>query len=265
MSYSTLIAAHMGHCGGNIPGNTLASAELALRSGADIIELDVSMCADGGLFVFHPDLEKRCLNRAIDVRTLSSTETAGLHFVNHQGNATRHTILPLAEMLSALKGRCIVNIDKFGDHPAEIARVVRDLHMQDQVLVKASGTRANAEIIAQVAPDLPYMPIVYDTDEITDYLQANRSIRFTGVEAVWWDDSAPVAQEEYFARLHRMGKRVWANAILFDDKRPLSGGHTDDVSLLDDPEKGWGWLVRHGVDIIQTDWPMHLHAYLQTL
>ena len=41
-----LIAAHMGTHGGNIPGNTQAAFELALRQGADIIELDVTKSAD---------------------------------------------------------------------------------------------------------------------------------------------------------------------------------------------------------------------------
>ena len=36
-----LISAHMGSCGYNLPGNTYASFAVALRQGADIIELGV--------------------------------------------------------------------------------------------------------------------------------------------------------------------------------------------------------------------------------
>ena len=52
-----LIAAHRGTAGGNLPCNTLAAYEAALRQGADIVELDVSRSADGELFVFHPGME----------------------------------------------------------------------------------------------------------------------------------------------------------------------------------------------------------------
>jgi len=44
-----LIAAHRGSFGGNIPCNTIASYEIALKQGADIIEVDVEMGGDGKL------------------------------------------------------------------------------------------------------------------------------------------------------------------------------------------------------------------------
>ena len=44
---------------------------------------------------------------------------------------------------------------------------------------------------------------------------------------------------------------------------PLAGGHSDDISLLEDPAQGWGWLAQKGFDIIQTDWAMHCVNYLR--
>lgn len=49
------------------------------------------------------------------------------------------------------------------------------------------------------------------------------------------------------------GRILWGNAILYSSRVPLAAGHTDDVSLTDDPAKGWGWLADKGFDIIQTD------------
>lgn len=259
------VAAHMGCFGGNIPGNTKASAELALRSGADIIELDVTMSADGELFVFHPKMERRMLNKDINIEAMAAKDVEQLHFVNQQGNPTSHTICYLKDMLAFLKDRCVINIDKFGDHPAEIAKVVRDLHMQDQVIVKSPGKQQHFDMIAEVASDLPYIPVLFDTDEVSGYLNAHKSIRFEGVEAVWSQDDAQVAQDEYIETIHGMGKYIWVNPILFNDKRQLVGGHSDDVSLLDDPDKGWGWLARKQFDIIQTDWPLQLSTYLRML
>mgnify|MGYP000494321345 CR=1 FL=1 len=40
------------------------------------------------------------------------------------------------------------------------------------------------------------------------------------------------------------------NAILYSSRVPLAAGHSDDVSLTDDPAKGWGWLADKGFDII---------------
>ena len=44
----------------------------------------------------------------------------------------------------------------------------------------------------------------------------------------------------------------------------LAGGHSDDISLTDDPGKGWGWLANNGCDIIQTDWVQMARQYLES-
>ena len=49
----TLLVAHRGISGGNIPCNTIAAFDAALADGADMIELDVSRSLDGTLYVFH--------------------------------------------------------------------------------------------------------------------------------------------------------------------------------------------------------------------
>ena len=58
-----IIVAHRGACGGNIPCNTVASYEIALKQGADMIEVDVSCSRDGKLFLFHPGMEIAHLNK----------------------------------------------------------------------------------------------------------------------------------------------------------------------------------------------------------
>lgn len=59
------------------------------------------------------------------------------------------------------------------------------------------------------------------------------------------------------------GADLWGNAILYSARVPLAAGHSDDVSLTDDPAKGWGWLADKGFDIIQTDWTKHCVDYLK--
>ena len=52
-----IIIAHRGVAGGNIPCNTTAAYEIALKQGADMIEVDVSCSADVKIFLFHPLME----------------------------------------------------------------------------------------------------------------------------------------------------------------------------------------------------------------
>ena len=52
-----LVAAHRGTSGGNIPPNSIAAFDIALKEGADILEMDLFQSIDGELFVFHEDPE----------------------------------------------------------------------------------------------------------------------------------------------------------------------------------------------------------------
>ena len=53
-----LVASHQGVCqAGYILGNTLDAFDIALNDGADIIELDATLSADGTVFTFHPGTE----------------------------------------------------------------------------------------------------------------------------------------------------------------------------------------------------------------
>lgn len=69
--------------------------------------------------------------------------------------------------------------------------------------------------------------------------------------------------EAYIDKLHRDGRLVWANAIIYNYKTQLSAGHSDDISAAGDPEGGWGWLADRGYDLIQTDWPLMMRLYLE--
>ena len=258
-----LIAAHMGTHGGNIPGNTQAAFELALRQGADIIELDVTKSADDVLFVFHPQTESIRLGMDIDIRTLPAAEVEKLHFVNVDRKQTSHTVTRLEEMLNFLKGRCIINIDKFFDNPLEIGKLVRKLNMQDQVIIKTPPTQEFFDKVAEVAGDIPYMPFVYDEDTCYEYLNDRKDMRYSGAEVVYYEDSSMLASDAYIEKMHDIGKQVWVNSIRYSDARPLAGSRFDDVALCDDPDKVWGWMAEKGYDIIQTDWVLPLALYLR--
>lgn len=73
------------------------------------------------MFVFHPTLEKLWLGMDIDIRTMNAVEIEKLYFVNADQRRTSHKISRLEAVLEFLRGRCIINIDKFFDNPKEIA------------------------------------------------------------------------------------------------------------------------------------------------
>ena len=63
--------------------------------------------------------------------------------------------------------------------------------------------------------------------------------------------------------MHEKGLLIWANSIVYNETAVISAHHTDDISLTDDPDKGWGWLINKNVDFIQTDYCELVDAYLK--
>ena len=109
----TLIAAHRGVAGGDIPGNTLEAFDTALCQGADMIELDVSHTSDGELFVFHPGMEPVFLHSNRLLKDMTADEARKLYYFNGDGAQTQKKLSTFDEALEHLKGRCYINVDKF--------------------------------------------------------------------------------------------------------------------------------------------------------
>ena len=260
----TIVAAHRGVAGGNIPCNSILGYEAALLQGADMIEIDISRSIDGTLYVFHPGTEPMFLKSKKYIKEMTTEEVDAMFLVNSDHTYTQYKVPKFDEVLERFKDRCYINIDKFWMWPDEIAKKVRDHGMQDQVLIKNYPSESEFKVIEDVAPDMPYMLIVEENDPYSEML-AKRNMRYVGAEVLFKTDDAPVCSEEYINKMHDLGLIVWANSIVFNYKAILAGTHTDDVSVSGNPEAGWGWLAKKGFNIIQTDWVMPCVRYLESI
>lgn len=258
------IVAHRGTPGGNIPCNTIASYEITLDQGADMIEVDVDMTRDGELILFHPGHEKASINTPCNLHEMTWAEVSKLRLINMDRVDTQFGICRFDDFLEHFKGRCFINIDKFWGHPQEIYEAIRAHGMIDQILVKSTISDEVLTVLSALAPELPFMPIVSGTHPFHEQLM-HMNINYTGVEVLFNDESMEVASPEFIERMHRDGKLVWVNSIIYNVKKQLSAGHSDDTALTESKDKGWGWLADRGFDIIQTDWPLMLINYLKSV
>jgi len=255
-----LLAAHRGVCGANIPCNTMASYKIALDQGADVVEIDVIKSRDGEHFVFHPGMEPVFIKNCPSLAELTGDEIRSLKLLNQDEDATSYPIPTLAEVLALLKDRVYINVDKFWTDVKGISEAIRRAGVEKQVIVKTYAKEEQLRQVEEYAPDLMFMPMVKGTDTITDDM-LRRSINYLGTEALFKTEEDEVATTEYIKRMHDKGLLVWSDAIVYDERKVISAGHTDDISLTDDPEKGWGWLIDRGFDFIQTDWLLALRTY----
>lgn len=263
-SRKIIITAHRGEAGGNVPCNTIVAYDTALRHGADMIEVDANISADGTLYSFHPGMEKRHLGIDSSITKLHDEEIRELRYVNYDRDATQFGLCTLDEIFSRYKNRCFINIDKFWSYPREITDLIRKHEMLDQIVVKTSPKKELFDLIEEYAPDIAYLPILNKVGGEAHNELMSRNINYVGAELVFDSVDCEVGGVEFIDRLHSDGKLVWANAIIYNYKHQLAAGHSDDSSLSVDPQHGWGWLADRGYDIIQTDWTLAMRLYLES-
>lgn len=257
-----IVTAHRGKAGGNIPCNTMASYQIALKEGADIIEIDVAKSLDGELFLFHPGMELAHLGLPFSLNLLPSSIIKKIPYRNSDGVKTQFNITTFDDFLEEFKDKCFINVDKFWSAPKKIYEKVKAHNMIDQVLVKSRPSKKVFDILENIAPELPYMPIVRNSHEYHDTL-IKANLNYVGVEVLFNSEDSPLLQPEFIERMKKDNILLWSNTIVFNKIVQLSAGHSDDTALTASEDNGWGWHVDHGFDIIQTDWPMLLIDYLK--
>lgn len=257
-----LLVAHRGTAGGNIPCNSLPAFKSALNMGADIIELDVEKSRDGELFIQHPKMEKVHLRFNDYIHRYPASFVEQLRLSNWDLARTQYPILRLEEAFELLKGKCLINIDKFWVNPELISKLIRKMDMADQIIIKTANKPEYIDDVERYAPDIPYMTIAKDVDTTHEELM-KRSINYVGTEVLFDSEDAPVASKEYIDMMHADNKIVWSNAIVYSYKAVLSAGHNDDISMSESGELGWGWLADRGFDLIQTDFIYQCRMFLE--
>lgn len=258
-----IVVAHRGAAGGNIPCNTLAAYEIALKQGADMIEVDVSCSRDGKLFLFHPGMEKEHLGKRLNLSKKAYKNIQKLSYINYDNTPTQFKIAGFDDFLEQFKGRCFINIDKFWSNPEKILKAIERHGMSDQMLVKSKISEKVIDVLENLCPQMPFMPIVSEKHPQHEMLMS-RNINYIGAEVLFEKDDSYLASDEFIGMMHRDNKLVWMNSIIYDYKKQLTGGHSDDTAMTVSYDYGWGWLADRGADFIQTDWTMMLVNYLKS-
>ena len=257
------VAAHRGLASGNVPCNSIPGYKAALRTGADVIELDVSRSLDGTLYCFHPGMEKRFTGSDKLISQMHDDEADRLRLLNMDGAVTDEKVPLLRDALALMKGRCLVNVDKFWTDIPGISGLIREMGMADQVIIKAAPKQEFLSLIRRYAQDMPFMPVVFSDNGLHDMLVKDRSIRYAGAEVIFSGEDSEFCRPEYIEKLHKDGCAIWVNPIIYDYHQQLTAGHTDDIAVSEDEDYGWGWLIDRGYDILQSDFPLQLKTYIR--
>ena len=255
-----LVMAHRGSSGGSIAENTSLAVWAALRSGADIVEIDACRTSDGAYFAFHDGLEAEHLGREENLTTLTAEQVAGLSFrwLGHPGRRVR--IESLAELLGGFRGETLFNIDRGWTWWPDLLDLLTELDMPRQLLLKCPSRPDLLGILAEHRTPFPFLAICHTQADL-DLALTYPGLNLVGVEiiAATWD--APLARAEVVHQIHQAGRFALVNAEVLPIARQCWPGYCDETAISDGPEAGWGDLIDRGFDVIQTDWPGLLSRY----
>lgn len=260
MNNKVLIAAHRGTFGGNIIQNTITAYENAIKHGADIIEIDVTKTIDGQFVAFHTGEEPFLLGTHIPLASMTLEQVKNLSLYNNIGQLTDQKLNLLDDILEHFRNRCFINIDRSWQYWSNIINVIKDHNMSEQVILKSPFSNA----LSEKAEDnkVMYMPIVDNINVLELVLSSKNKI--LGAELVFNKDNAEIVSDSYIHKIRSKSSFLWGNAINIDDKTILSGKHDDFISITQSADQGWGWLIKKGFNIIQTDWPALLSNYINS-
>lgn len=155
-----LILAHRGACS-YAPENTMAAFRLAIEQGADGIELDAKLCADGSVVVIHDSTVDRTTNGTGKVAELAFEELqqmdAGVQFAPKYAG---EKIPKLEQVLTELGEKTLINIELTsyaspGDNlPEKAAELVKETGMEKSVIF-SSFHPSVLRRIRKLMPEVP--------------------------------------------------------------------------------------------------------------
>jgi glycerophosphoryl diester phosphodiesterase len=253
-----LVAAHRGDWR-NAPENSIQAIKNCIEMGVDIVEIDVRMTKDSVLVLLHDTTVDRTTTGSGSISDLSLDSLNTLFLRNGCGVATRHKIPTLEEAMILAKGKILVNLDKCTKYMDLAYKVLKRTGTIEQVIFK--GTKDMKQVnekYGNLLSEIIYMPIVREDTQylnkyVDDFIVQYKPLAF---EVIFTNNNSPVL--EITEILKRKGISIWVNTLW----ETLCGPHDDDRAI-DDPNDSWGWVIKNGANIIQTDRPALLLTYLR--
>lgn len=255
-----LTAAHRGQWR-EAPENSLPAITAAFDDGAEIVELDVRLTADGVPVLMHDTTVDRTTDGSGPVSSFTLAEIKELRLREGLGGAqtalTDERVPTLAEAMEVAADRGLVNLDKGWPAREEIWDVLVDTGTVRNGLFKSNAPVAEVRAFREAHPDAVYLHMISDDNLMAfDEFGDDQPV---GYEVVFGSEQDAVARAPFLERLAGES-RVWINSM-WDG---LADHLTDEASLID-PSRGWESLVTtFRASMIQTDDVEKLEAWLRT-
>jgi glycerophosphoryl diester phosphodiesterase len=243
------------------PENSVPAVLAAFEDGAEIVELDVRLTADGVPVLMHDTTVDRTTDGTgrVDSLTLAQIERLRLRegLGGSQAALTDERVPTLEDAMRLAKHRGLVNLDKGWPFREEIWDVLVETGTVRNGIYKSDAPVDQVQEFRSAHRGAVYMHMVTDANmAAVEQFGDDQPVAYE----VNFDSTADaVARRPFLDRV--AGKsRVWSNTMW----NGLSERMTDEASLID-PLRGWEALVRgYRTTIFQTDDVVQLERWLAT-
>ena len=256
-----LVAAHRGDWR-NFPENSLEGMESAIAMGVDMVEMDVAKTKDNQLVIMHDRTLNRTTTGKGPVSDSTLEEIRKMYLKNGAGVDTKYKIPTLEEALLVCKGKALVNLDKSYEFFDQAFDIAKKTGTTKQIVMKGYDKTVD-QVMADFGTKLDtitFMPIINLDKQpnalkiINDY---QTKLKVKAFEIVFSKDTSAVLKR--FPQIKEKGSRVWVNSLWSS----LNAGYEDDLAVIN-TDSIYGWYVKNGVNMIQTDRPQLLLDYLRS-
>lgn len=255
-----MIFAHRGDWR-NAPENSLQAYKNCIDAGFDGIEIDVQMTKDSVVIMMHDKTIDRTTTGTGKVSDYTLAELKQLYLKSPIGVVTRQKIPTLDEVLELAKGKILIQVDKWQPIKEEIVKVAKKHDCLNQIILR--GTYSSSvvkERYSHLLDGLIYIPVLVckgkgDSDKLDDFM---KNINTPVISLSFKKDDYAVIDR--VPEIKQKGYRIWYNSLWAD----FNGGHDDEMAV-NDPENSYGWLLKKGANIIFSDHPFLLDAYLKKI
>ncbi|MDD2922982.1 MAG: glycerophosphodiester phosphodiesterase family protein [Anaerolineales bacterium] len=231
-----IILAHRGDLA-HAPENTLPAFQQAIQKGADGVELDAKLTADGRIIVMHDATVNRTTNGKGRVASMKFDAIRQLDAGSWFSEEFRGTKVPLLEEVFETVGRDkLINIEltnyntPLNGLALKVCELVKKHNNQEQIIF-SSFLRYNLGIVAQALPEV-------SRGLLTRLGIWSRAFEFTFGLYNALHPHISITSKEKILRVHRLGRRVhtWtvntAEEALKLQEWGVDGMFTDDPQVI---------------------------------
>lgn len=246
----------------NYPENSLEAMESAIDMGVDIAEMDVAKTKDNQLVIIHDITIDRTTNGKGLVSDWTLDSLRKLYLKDGLGVETKYKIPTLEEALLVCKGRILVNLDKSYDFFNQAYEIAKKTGTTKQIVMKGYNKTLDQVMVdfGTKLDTIAFMPIINldnqpNALEIIDEYQTKFKVK--AFEIVFSKDTSKVLTR--FSQIKKKGSRIWINSLWAS----LNAGYEDNEAVKN-KDSIYGWYLKKGVNMIQTDRPQLLIDYLRS-